>query len=125
MRPRTTQTRPLLERVDDHLRDVDWWRQVILVHRLTRQFDNADAGYLEALMHQLVDGAAKVEPAPDSSRSHYRGPSNTDLRFDLETRVMSAIKVGMRLAGARLETGDELQAVESLRPRRRADEVEP
>ena len=48
VRPGTTQTRPLLERVDQHLRaeDKQWWRQVVLVRRLTRQFDNAEAGFL-------------------------------------------------------------------------------
>ena len=57
VRPGTTQTRPLLERVDEHLTHGEaWWRQVILIRRLTRQFDNAESGYLgDASAHHLQD----------------------------------------------------------------------
>jgi hypothetical protein len=117
----TTQTRPLLERVDDHLK-ASWWRQVILIRRLTRQFDNAETGYLESMLHRSVQDAHRIERTADTQMSRFAGPSNADARLDLETRVFGAIKVGLRLGGLRLETEVELAEVSTLPKRRRADE---
>jgi hypothetical protein len=124
VRPGTTQTRPLLERVDQHLRaeDMRWWHQVVLVRRLTRQFDNAEAGFLETLLHDAVDHAVYLERHKNDNRSNFAGPSNTDARTDLAAGVFQAIKVGLRLAGLRLESQAELDALAELPVRRRADE---
>ena len=123
VRPGTTQTRPLLERVDDHLkRDEAWWRQVILVRRLTIEFDSAESGYLESRLHEICKAAARIEHAPGSKTSHYRGPSSTDAKMDLDTRVLGAIKVALRLGGLRIETDQELDELSKLPVRRRADE---
>jgi hypothetical protein len=123
VRPGTTQTRPLLERVDEHLNnDEDWWRQVILIRRTTREFDNAETGFLESLLHDVVDAAERLERTPGSKSSHYRGPKNSDDKFDLETRVLGAVCVALRLGGIRLETTAELREMSALPPRRRSDE---
>jgi hypothetical protein len=124
VRPGTTLTRPLLERVDEHLRAVDmkWWQQVVLVRRLTRAFDSAEAPFLETLLHDPVDAAVYLERDKSDKRSNFPGPSNTDATADLAAGVFHAIKVGLRLAGLRLETQAELDAMLRQRPRRRADE---
>lgn len=123
VRPGTTQTRPLLERVDEHLGPEEgWWRQVILIRRLARQFDNAESGFLETLLHEICKAATKIEHAPGGNASHYKGPSSTDTRADLATRVLGAIKVALRLGGLRLETDQELDDLKNLLPRRRSDE---
>ena len=122
VRPGTTQTRPLLERVDEHLVGTDWWRQVILVRRPRREFDNAETGYLERRLHETCRAAAKIEHPADTRASHYEGPSGTDAKADLDDRVLPAIHVALRLGGIRLETPDELSRLAELPPRHRADE---
>jgi hypothetical protein len=122
-RPGTTQTRGLLERIDEHALEIDWWRKAALVRRLTRPFDSAETGYLERLLHQVVDNAASLRRPEGSNVSKYDGPANRDDKIDLEERVMPAIKVGLRLAGLQIETRAELDQLAMLKPRRRADEV--
>jgi hypothetical protein len=123
VRPGTTQTRPLLERVDEHLvAGESWWRQVILVRRPGREFDNAESGYLERCLHETCRAAARIEHVEGARSSRYKGPSGTDAKADLDQRVLPAITVALRLGGLRLETPQELTELENLRPRRRADE---
>ena len=110
-------------RVDDHLIDGEnWWRQVFLIRRLTRQFDNSESGYLETLLHGVINSAGKIQFNANSNVSHFAGPDNTDTTKDLETRVLAAIKVALRLGGLRLETTQELADIDLLPLRRRADE---
>lgn len=122
VRPGMTQTRPLLERVDEHLANEDWWRRVILIRRPSRRFDNAESGYLEARLHEVCQSADQLEHPPDSKSSHYTGPSSTDAKADLDNRVLPAINVALRLGGLHLETKEQLDALKNLPPRRRADE---
>ncbi len=123
VRPGTTQTRPLLERVDEHLpAKENWWRQVILVRRPSRGFDSAESGYLETRLHEVCQSAHRLECLPGSKVSHYAGPSSTDAKADLDSRVLPAIHVTLRLGGLRLETKEQLDDLKNLQPRRRADE---
>jgi hypothetical protein len=121
--PGTTQTRPLLERIDRHLGDDEsWWRQAILIRRLVREFDNSESGYLETLLHNACGDAAKIELVPGTRRSNFKGPRSTDTKADIDTRIFGAVKVALRLGGLRLETEDELAYRRGLPTRHRADE---
>ncbi|UTI63915.1 hypothetical protein NBH00_21550 [Paraconexibacter antarcticus] len=119
-RPGTVQTRPLLERVDEHFRDAEWWDQVILIRRVTRAFDNAETGYLERLIHDVVDQSAYLRRRAGDNTSNYGGPSSSDAKADLENRILPAIKIALRLGGLKIETAAEMTALNDLPTVRRA-----